>query len=72
VLVVLWARFAPVLHGWRRAALHAWFLLIAASVLTTYQHHVLDVPAGALLGLGAIWFTRGGGGRTAPSSAWPA
>ncbi|KQW43415.1 MULTISPECIES: phosphatase PAP2 family protein [unclassified Roseateles] len=58
VLVVLWARFAPLLRGWAGLALQGWFLLIAASVLTTYQHHVLDVPAGAALGLFALWVTR--------------
>jgi len=57
VLAVLWVRFAPRLRGWRGAGLHAWFGLIAASVLTTYQHHVLDVPAGAALGALAIALT---------------
>lgn len=57
VLVLMWARFAPCLRGWRGAALHVWFALIAVSVLTTYQHHVLDVPAGAMLGIGAVLLT---------------
>ena len=57
VLVLLWARFAPGLRGWWAVGLHGWFSLIAASVLTTYQHHVLDVPAGAVLGVAAILFT---------------
>ncbi|MBC8057655.1 MAG: hypothetical protein H7Y61_13860 [Rhizobiales bacterium] len=61
VLSVLWARFVPCLQGWPRACLHAWFLLIAVSVLTTYQHHVLDVPAGALLGVLVIAITAGRG-----------
>jgi hypothetical protein len=57
VLTVLWVRFAPGLRGWRCVCLHGWFALIAASVLTTYQHHVLDVPAGAALGALAIAIT---------------
>lgn len=57
VLVLLWARFAPGLRGWWAVGLHGWFGLIAVSVLTTYQHHVLDVPAGAALGAVAILLT---------------
>ena len=50
VLVILWVRFAPLLAGWKRWALDGWFALIALSVLTTYQHHTIDVPAGAAVG----------------------
>ena len=50
VLLILWVRFAPQLRGWLQAALHGWFALIAVSVLTTYQHHVIDVPAGLVVG----------------------
>lgn len=70
VLVLLWARFAPVLRGAWAVGLHVWFALIGISVLTTYQHHVMDVPAGAALGVLAIVLTapsRGSGrasGRT--------
>ena len=51
VLLILWVRFAALLQGWPRRLLGAWFWLIALSVLTTYQHHVIDLPAGALVGL---------------------
>lgn len=57
VLVLMWARFGPNLRGWRAVGLHTWFALIAVSVLTTYQHHVLDVPAGATLGIVVILLT---------------
>ena len=57
VLLVLWLRFADHLHGWRRVALHAWFALIGVSVLTTYQHHVIDVPTGLAVGLLAVALT---------------
>lgn len=50
VLVVLWVRLSPPLSRLRRIVLTAWFWLIALSVLTTYQHHVIDVPAGLVLG----------------------
>lgn len=46
VLVLLWWRLRPCLGPIGRALVGCWFLLIALSVLTTYQHHVIDIPAG--------------------------
>jgi membrane-associated phospholipid phosphatase len=58
VLVILWARFAACVFGWRRYAMALWFALIGVSVLTTYQHHAIDVPAGAAAAYLAIGFAR--------------
>ena len=56
LLVILWACFARHVRGaWSRRALHAWALVIGASVLTTWQHHFVDVPTGALLGFFCLW-----------------
>ena len=57
VLLLLWVRLKPHAAGWQRAALDLWFLLIAASVLTTYQHHVINVPAGFAVGALCIALT---------------
>ena len=38
-----------------RWALHLWFVIVALSVLTTYQHHFIDLPTGALLGVLVVW-----------------
>jgi len=56
LLVILWELYARHVAGrtWR-LALHLWFALIGLSVLTTYQHHAVDVPTGALLGLLCLW-----------------
>lgn len=35
--------------------LHLWTFAICASVLTTWQHHFIDIPTGLLLGLVCIW-----------------
>ena len=68
LLVIIWVRFHEGLrsgggdgsaHGrahpaWRWLV-HGWALLIGVSVLTTWQHHFIDVPTGALLGLLCVW-----------------
>ena len=55
LLVILWALFARRLHGMWRSVFHAWFALIGVSVLTTWQHHFIDLPTGALLGFFCLW-----------------
>lgn len=55
--VILWDGYRRLLAG-RPAALavlHVWTLAICASVLTTWQHHFIDIPTGALLGLVCVW-----------------
>jgi hypothetical protein len=64
--VILWTLYARKLRGVTRAAMTAWFLLIGASALTTYQHHFIDIPTGLLLGLLSMWvwpFSDEGDGR---------
>lgn len=52
---IFWPALRRALHGvGARAALAAWLLLVAASTVFTWQHHVLDVVGGALLGALAI------------------
>ncbi len=52
LLVILWAAFRAMDHRpLARGLMHVWALLIGMSVLTTWQHHFIDVPTGALLGL---------------------
>ncbi len=55
LLVILWTLFARRVPRWGRWPLHLWFALIGVSVLTTYQHHFIDVPTGALLGFLCLW-----------------
>jgi protein-tyrosine phosphatase len=55
LLVILWSRYAAHLGRAGRALLHGWFVLIALSVLTTYQHHFLDIPTGIWAGLFCLW-----------------
>ncbi|WP_420995330.1 phosphatase PAP2/dual specificity phosphatase family protein [Cupriavidus sp. 30B13] len=52
LLVILWVAYAMHARGGWRWLLHGWFALIGLSVLTTYQHHAVDVPTGWLVG----WF----------------
>jgi protein-tyrosine phosphatase len=55
LLVVLWDALRGVVPPRWRWALHAWAVSVAISVLTTYQHHFIDVPTGALLGVFCLW-----------------
>jgi membrane-associated phospholipid phosphatase len=55
LLVILWPLYAEHLRRPAQTALHLWFALVGVSVLTTYQHHFIDVPTGALLGSGCLW-----------------
>lgn len=55
LLVVLWTCYQRHMRGIWRGLMHAWFTLIGVSVLTTYQHHFIDLPTGALLGWLCVW-----------------
>ncbi|HGM5578423.1 TPA: phosphatase PAP2/dual specificity phosphatase family protein [Pseudomonas putida] len=56
LLVIIWTMFARHTHRllWRWAV-HGWMALIGLSVLTTWQHHFIDLPSGALVGLLCVW-----------------
>lgn len=67
---ILWTLYARKLSGMARWALDASFALICISVLTTYQHHFIDIPTGALLGAACMWawpFADEGDGRPMPA-----
>ncbi|MES2713943.1 MAG: phosphatase PAP2/dual specificity phosphatase family protein [Pseudomonadota bacterium] len=55
LLVILWVRFAAHASVPWIWVLHGWFALIGISVLTTWQHHFIDIPTGAWLGLLTLW-----------------
>ena len=56
LLVIIWLAFARHVRGTvARWLMHGWFALIGLSVLTTWQHHFIDIPTGALLGWLCVW-----------------
>ncbi|KWI61612.1 serine/threonine protein phosphatase [Burkholderia pseudomultivorans] len=74
LLVVLWAVYAQHLRGTlARIVLHLWFAAIGVSVLTTYQHHAIDVPTGAAVGCLALFLfpLRDAAGRLPDADATP-
>lgn len=68
LLIVLWVKFAQYLNGVWRWVLHVWALLIGVSVLTTFQHHFIDIPTGLLAGWLCVWLWPEQG--TPPLRAW--
>jgi membrane-associated phospholipid phosphatase len=55
LLVVLWVLYARHVAGAWRWLLHGWFALIGISILTTWQHHFIDLPTGIWVGWLCIW-----------------
>lgn len=55
LLVILWVRFAAAVPAPWRMLVHILAALIGLSVLTTFQHHFIDIPTGALTGLFCLW-----------------
>ena len=55
LLVIIWVLFCRHVRGSWRWVVHAWFTLIGISVLTTYQHHFIDIPTGLWLGWFCVW-----------------
>lgn len=55
LLIILWDFYRRRVHGLGKGVLHAWSVLIGISVLTTYQHHFIDIPTGLLAGALCMW-----------------
>lgn len=51
LLVILWRIYLPHFNKTAKATWNVWCFLIGISVLTTFQHHFIDIPAGFLTGL---------------------
>lgn len=68
LLLILWDYYRTRWAGFRAVLVHVWSALIAVSVLTTYQHHFLDVPTGVLAGALCMWLWPLQGGL--PWHAW--
>ncbi len=55
LLVILWDFYRRhVVPKWRWIV-HVWSLLIGISVLTTWQHHFIDIPTGIIVGALCLW-----------------
>lgn len=55
LLLIIWVRLARATDGVWGWLIHLWAVLVGVSVLTTWQHHFIDVPSGALVGLISLW-----------------
>jgi len=55
LLILIWTRLTAHTSPRWIWLLHAWMVLIGVSILTTYQHHFIDLPTGLAVGLIACW-----------------
>jgi len=55
LLVILWSAYGKWVRGVWRPPMHALFVLIGVSALTTWQHHFIDIPSGIWLGWLCVW-----------------
>jgi len=70
--IIIWQHLRARIAGWLRTVWDLWCLLIAASVLTTFQHHFIDIPTGALLGFFALWLFPADGSLPVAGFRWTA
>lgn len=52
---ILWVHYLKFLRGGWRWVLHLWFALVFVSILTTFQHHFIDLPTGLAAGWFVLW-----------------
>ena len=55
LLVILWDFYRRHINPNYRWLVHVWSFLIGLSVLTTWQHHFIDIPLGLLAGALCLW-----------------
>lgn len=68
-MTILFDLYRRALPRWSLPAFAAWSLIAVGSVMTTYQHHFIDVPTGFLLGVFCVWlWPLEGGNRLAQAS----
>lgn len=47
---LIWICYGAHLLGWKRRVVKVWFMMIGASTLLVWQHHLLDVASGFVMG----------------------
>ena len=55
LLVILWDFYRRHVQGTWKYLVDFWSFLIGVSVLTTWQHHFIDIPTGLLVGAICLW-----------------
>lgn len=65
---ILIAQYRKLLPPLAFAVFLGWSVLVIASVMTTFQHHFIDIPTGALLGLACLWLWRDDGSHALGSA----
>lgn len=61
--IILASLYLKILPRRGRILFGLWSTLVLVSVMTTYQHHFIDIPTGTLLGLFCVWLWPSDGSR---------
>lgn len=69
--VILWVKYSEHMRGLPLFLLRCWFAISGLSILTTYQHHFIDLPTGIWVGLFCVMLFSDSPAKLLPATSQP-